>query len=339
MPKGNANHILGKDKFLPSSSGYNNLHFLVSSIPPMVIGGGYPTITGWEYWGVLDTGRERYGASVVDYNSRIWMLGGRNTSNNYTALAESMDIATQITTTHTASSGKTFAGHCYVEKAGGHYMYQFGGIPAGGGVASTEVRSWDLDNPNVAMVAHAAVPIAGVQRSVDVWDGTQYIYHFGGYSSSYNNKFYRYDVINNTWNTTLTTVPIATADCAGMYYDGKVYIAGGQTTGGVNLTDLQIYDVATNTWAVGASMPYAKRFGAYIQANGDLIFTMGYDAAVLSNTTLHYYRASNQWAVEGITQQALWGVYGAYDSGSNRIYTRGGKTATLWSSTGQRNTI
>ena len=58
---------------------------------------------------------------------------------------------------------------------------------------------------------------------------------------------YAYDIASNTW-TTLARMPQQLFTPGFGAINGKLYIAGGYAFG-VVFNTLQIYDIATNTWA------------------------------------------------------------------------------------------
>ena len=94
-------------------------------------------------------------------------------------------------------------------------------------------------------------------------DGT-YVYAFGGYHFPENigstlDTVYRYDPAANAW-TTLTPMPQVSLIASAVYNPptNKIYVFGGATRTPdppVNYDTTLIYDVATDTWSSGATMP------------------------------------------------------------------------------------
>ena len=75
---------------------------------------------------------------------------------------------------------------------------------------------------------------------------------------------YRYDPVANSW-TPLANVTIGFYD-AGIAYaanTNKIYVFGGLDPNFSVLATTQIYDIASNTWTMGAPMPDAA--GRYFQ--------------------------------------------------------------------------
>src|SRR3954471_16382204 len=97
-------------------------------------------------------------------------------------------------------------------------------------------------------------------------DGT-YVYTFGGYHfpeaiGSTLDTVYRYDPVANTW-TTLAPMAHPALLASAVYYPptNKIYVFGGANRTPDPIVDYDttlIYDVATNTWLNGATMPGAR---------------------------------------------------------------------------------
>lgn len=100
----------------------------------------------------------------------------------------------------------------------------------------------------------------------------------------------RYDSVADLW-TTLAPMPRALQIPGVAYHDGKLYAAGGHDDGLTN--ELFIYDVATNAWTEGASMP--------IWSYGSAAGVFGGKLFVVSGTSGQYLEvydiASNTWSV------------------------------------------
>jgi Kelch motif/Galactose oxidase, central domain len=87
-----------------------------------------------------------------------------------------------------------------------------------------------------------------------------------------NNSLYRYDPVANTW-TNLASMPTALYD-GGIAYAAnlnKVYVFGGYDGSNI-FNNTQIYDIATDSWSVGAPLPDARFFPSalYYSGNGKI---------------------------------------------------------------------
>ncbi|HUS15921.1 MAG TPA: S-layer homology domain-containing protein, partial [Chloroflexia bacterium] len=106
-----------------------------------------------------------------------------------------------------------------------------------------------------------------------VSDGT-YIYIVNGTNllSRSQSTLYRYDPQTDSY-TTVATSPTATNAQAAVYLDGKIYRIGGYlSAGGTNSVD--VYTVASNTWAAGPAYPFPVQGPAAV-AWGGYIYTAG----------------------------------------------------------------
>jgi Kelch motif/Galactose oxidase, central domain len=101
-------------------------------------------------------------------------------------------------------------------------------------------------------------------------DGT-FAYSAGGRAGGPTHFLYRYDPAANTW-TQLASMLLGSPEYdAGVAYAAnvnKIYIFGGIDTVGHVLNTTQVYDIAMNTWSLGAPMPNARFFPAALYYGG-----------------------------------------------------------------------
>ncbi len=127
------------------------------------------------------------------------------------------------------------------------------------------------------------------------------VYMIGGDPNGYYGVAYcqRFNPVTNAW-TNLANMPGARTwlDGEGSYCQhlGKIYIAGGYTGSANN--NMYIYDIATNTWTSGATMPSATLAYASGIWNDSLIYIMGGAGPSLSgsNVVQVYNVNQNTWA-------------------------------------------
>ncbi|MGA2556469.1 MAG: kelch repeat-containing protein, partial [Verrucomicrobiota bacterium] len=137
---------------------------------------------------------------------------------------------------------------------GGGNAYAFGGLDANGqALSSAEVYNQD----STAWAAIASLPTA-LYDFPAVFNGTNYIYIFGGRTNSAAGtetaEVLRYSVSADTW-TVMTPMPVATAgSAAALGADGKIYVVGG-VSGGVTANVVQAYDPAANSWVTATPLP------------------------------------------------------------------------------------
>jgi len=100
---------------------------------------------------------------------------------------------------------------------------------------------------------------------------------------------YRYDPVANTW-TELAPMPQRTIVSAAVYYPptNKIYVFGGSDRDLQVVFDLtQIYDIATNSWSMGPTMPAPRSQMAhgYNPANGKIYLNGGYETAFIDSVS------------------------------------------------------
>ena len=126
--------------------------------------------------------------------------------------------------------------------------------------------------------------------------------------------------------TTKRPLPLQLLDAGGTVLDGKLYVVGGKTASGPRRT-MYVYDVATDTWTTGPSLPLAYpavENPAVVTTNGKLyIFGGSTDAfsGAVGNAAV-YDPATGQWTMLASMSSARGGLT-ARVIGS-RVYVAGG---------------
>src|SRR5438445_2198040 len=111
--------------------------------------------------------------------------------------------------------------------------------------------------------------------------------------------------------------------------NGKLYIASGNTGFG-EVADLQIYDIATNSWSSGAPVPTPVTGPGSAVFNGQVyLFGGGAPFPTLTTITQIYDPGSNTWSSgPNINVARVWFYGGAIDDSS--IVAPGGDDATIF---------
>ncbi len=183
------------------------------------------------------------------------------------------------------------------------------------------------------LVADMPVELVGAAGASD---GT-FSYHAGGsnFTSGTLDVFNLYDPATDTW-TPLPSMLQAVAAASAVYYPptNKIYVFGGTSPDtGVVYDTTQIYDIASNTWSFGTSMPDV-RFGmaaGYSGATGKIYLVSGYNAFSASSAqpdTWEYDPVMDTWA--DLTGSAPFPhPAGGFASGviSDKLYIAGGRDA------------
>ena len=140
-------------------------------------------------------------------------------------------------------------------------FYVFGGLnTADQQIPSVEVYSSSNNKWN----ALTDMPEARSNFSA-VFDGT-YMMTFGGSiaGSAATNTVYRYQYGGLGTFSPVAPMPIATRDSAVVLGANRlIYVIGGFSAAGTPIGDVQIYDIANDSWRVGASLPVAVGVAGY----------------------------------------------------------------------------
>ena len=171
-------------------------------------------------------------------------------------------------------------------------------------------------------------------------DGT-YVYVFGGYHfpaapGSTLNTVYRYNIATDTWTTLSTSAPMPQAAlmASAVYYPptNKIYVFGGstRTPDPVVVYDVtRIYDIATNTWTMGPTMPATRQQMAsgYNTANGKIYLNGGFETSTIDSvqaTTWEFDPVANTFTVKAPSPAMQAGPTSGVING--KLYVAGGRT-------------
>ena len=181
----------------------------------------------------------------------------------------------------------------YPMAIGGHAVAAQGGrlFSFGGLVNNTGTTAAYMYTPGTnSWSPIAPLPAARYWFSA-VGDGV-YIYLLGGIDANYNTTatLWRYDPATNTYNTSLASYSIPTYNHASAYLNGKIYRIAGRAIG----TDyhVEVYTIATNSWAPAANYPFASHT-LMAAALGGYIYAGGGNSA--PSKTYRYDPATDQW--------------------------------------------
>jgi uncharacterized delta-60 repeat protein len=160
-------------------------------------------------------------------------------------------------------------------------LYCFGGDSDG-------LTSYKFDGTTWTSIAPLPVTMFSAAA---VNDGTN-IYVLGNSGSS--GAVYRYNPGSNSY-TTLAPYSTPTADHAAVYLGGKIHKLCGFNQF-IQSNAHEIYDVASNTWTVGANYPLSVT-GPVALAQGNFIYAAGgyASAGEGTNKTYRYDLATNTW--------------------------------------------
>jgi hypothetical protein len=156
-------------------------------------------------------------------------------------------------------------------------FYLLGGFNASGN-PSNQVFLYDAAQD--AWKTRANLPTALANASAACYQGR--IYLLGGYNgSTIVDQMNIYDISSNVWRTVLHGLPSARMGAALGLWQGKLYLAGGVTTETPSPTitrTLNIYDIASDNWTKGSSLPQTISFAGYAQSGSELFLAGGWSS-------------------------------------------------------------
>ena len=201
--------------------------------------------------------------------------------------------------------------------AQGGRIYSFGGLLGEGGGTDA---AYVYDPDTTLWQALALMPQDRFDASA-VSDG-RYVYILNGLTTGFTNTFLRYDPVLGTY-AYIAPAPLATAYQAAVYLDGKIYRLGGTTTSGPT-TSVDVYTIATDTWAPpGTIAPYplAVNFPAAVATGGYIYAAGGFpgDGGPPIAKTYRYDLTTNLWSDTAVA-----------DLPAPRAWAEGGLSGSQW---------
>jgi hypothetical protein len=217
------------------------------------------------------------------------------------------------------------AGSCCTALVLNGQIYVAGGVVGFvlfGSIGTTTNGLARYDPVSNTWVMLAPMPV-GRNHTASGTDG-QKLYVFGGRDggNAVANGFDTvqiYDPASNTWvsstdpGSTLAPLPQARGGMGtAVYYNGEFYVMGGETLNGAGATAnhvynrVDIYNVASNSWRLGAAMPTA-RHGIYPVLSGNRIYVGGggIQSGVSSSTVLESYAVASGSRSSGANSDTL----------------------------------
>ncbi|MFL5238531.1 MAG: kelch repeat-containing protein [Rhizomicrobium sp.] len=151
-------------------------------------------------------------------------------------------------------------------------------------------------------------------------DGTS-VYAFGGRTRDGQNhaNANRYNLVSNSWTPIADMTDSDVAFHAEYGRNGKIYVMGG----GNNGTSNRIYDIATDTWSLGAPVPTGLSDYGHVYANGKIYLIGGLAYGYYSSAVYAYDVAADTWTASAapLPQAEIATACGVIN---NKIYVAGG---------------
>src|SRR6187401_3418709 len=172
-----------------------------------------------------------------------------------------------------------------------------------------------------------------LQGAAAASNGT-YAYAAGGYSLGSGmtlDTFYRYNPVNERWDTYPPPMPAAVQSASAVYYPAtnSIYVFGGVNLG-VFSNATRVFDIAANTWSSAANMPAprAAMASGYDSATGT-IYLVGDDGETVpssAKTTVWAYNpANNTFSTRAPLPHAVGGAAAGFVNGD--LVVAGGRDA------------
>lgn len=181
----------------------------------------------------------------------------------------------------------------------GTYAYVLGGFNKQSGQDITQTVRYD---PIInSWTALAPLPDGRTMASVVYAPTNNKLYVFGGENVEMGTIYTTtliYDIAHNTWSTG-APLPGQRAFMSSGYYNGKVYLVGGYSTGDVHSARSQTweYNLTANTWMTRTSMTQPLGGAASAVMNGHLYVIGGRDGNTAArNQTYDYDIAHDTWS-------------------------------------------
>ena len=153
------------------------------------------------------------------------------------------------------------------------------------------------------------------------------IYGFSGFDGSVTTSCHRYDPGADTW-TAIANIPSGVWQSDAVAYGNKIYVSGGEGATG----SLQIYDIPSNSWSSGASLPGSGTHQhESVAFGGNIYLVAGADGGSYGSTKLPVYiydTAANSWST-GASMDTGRFQPGAVVNTAGEIYVFGGSSSGI----------
>jgi N-acetylneuraminic acid mutarotase len=130
-----------------------------------------------------------------------------------------------------------------------------------------------------------------------------------------------FDPISHTWLSNLPQRPLLGHHHAAEVINGKLYLFGG--IGGGSAGKVQIFDPTTDTWSLGADIPFATGSASTALINGKVYLAGGIVGTQTVNSAAVYDPATNSWSM--IAAMPAGRNHAAASTDGQKLYIFGGR--------------
>ncbi len=181
--------------------------------------------------------------------------------------------------------------------------------------SSTDTILWETKAPSPDPGRYWCPAVGVVRDTIYIFAGR------GGATANSINLVYGYDVVTNTWVTSLPNTLIERRAGAGGQVGNKVYLCGGRNTAHTTLNTCEEYDLDTKTSTYKANMPSA-RWSCAGAAIDDKVYVFGSES--YSDQLLEFNATTNTWRTITPTPRPSGRGWTAVAAAGGKLYVLGG---------------
>jgi N-acetylneuraminic acid mutarotase len=189
---------------------------------------------------------------------------------------------------------------------------------------SLQAQTWVTNGALGTWQTGPALPFQTSEVSTGVINGVLYLVG-GGNGTTLANTL-AYDLSTGRWRSDLATRPYLGDHHAAEVINGKLYLFGGINVFGSTVAAgrVQIYDAVTNSWSLGAPMPWAGGSVSTAYINGKVYAAGGIVGGGTVNKAAVYDPAANTWTP--IASMPVGRNHAAAGTDGQKLYIFGGRT-------------
>ena len=207
-----------------------------------------------------------------------------------------------------------------VSAAVGTKVYVIGGQSTNGSITNI-VEEYDAITNSWTSKANFPHPL--VQAFACSYNGKVYV--VGGCTGAASvPDVWEYDPSSNTW-TAQSPMPTSRCEISGALINGKIYITSGWL---FSYTDLELYDIATNSWSIGTPAPIGLlQTNSGVAFNGKFYAIGGKDYinSIWYDSVMIYDPSVGTWSFGPLLPQGIYAGTAVFYN--NKIHYFGGGTA------------
>ena len=254
----------------------------------------------------------RYDMAAVSLGEKLYVVGGADDTSGSPTWLSTLEVYDPATDSWSSKTPMPTPKHDIGAAVIGDKIY----------VVGSDSKTYSYDPATDSWSEKADIPIAGSYSDIGVGvvDGKMYV-------ADRSEGLYCYDPSTDTW-ISKTPVPVERSIESFAVLDGKLYAIGGgePKPPPSEVTRIDVYDPATDTWTIGAipDMPTrTTHLGPTCPVlNGKIYKIGGWNGYHALSTVEVYDSATGTWSTETSMPTARWEP--AYDVVNGKIYAVGG---------------